>query len=302
MSSSIISSLISHPGSTEPVVDEVPVPSADAGQIVVDLIASAVNPFDLAIASGAAREAVGLSGSVGLGWDVTGVVRAIGADVTRFAVGDTVAAIHPDLAAPSRAHAEQVLLEESWAAHLPDGLDPVAAASIPLNVLTAAQALAMFGPADGRELLVTGAAGAVGGYAVALAAAAGWRVVALARAADEEFVRSAGAAELVTEPVPGSVDAVLDAAALREAAMTAVRDGGAFVGVLPIAPTPPVRGIRSEDVFVQPDPVALADLLARSASGELAVRISGSRPLAEAATAYRQVASGGQRGRLLLVP
>ncbi|QOR72878.1 zinc-binding dehydrogenase [Ruania alkalisoli] len=298
----MITSLISHPGSTEPVAEKASGPSAGAGQIVVDLIASAVNPFDLAVASGAARGPVGLTGPVGLGWDVTGVVREIGAGVTRFAVGDTVAAIHPDLAAPSRAHAEQVLLEESWAAHLPDGLDPVAGASIPLNALTAAQALAMLGPADGRDLLVTGAAGAVGGYAVALASAAGWRVVAFARAADEEFVRSAGAEELVTELVPGSVDAVLDAAALREAAMTAVRDDGAFVGVLPIAPTPPVRGITSEDVFVQPDPVALADLLARSASGELAVRISGSRPLAEGATAYRQVASGGQRGRLLLVP
>ncbi|UFU06268.1 alcohol dehydrogenase catalytic domain-containing protein [Ruania halotolerans] len=302
MASNMITTVTSRPAATEPVVEYLSSPRAGAGQIVVDLIASAVNPFDLAIASGAAREAVGLTGPVGLGWDVTGVVREVGSGVTRFAVGDVIAAIHPDLSARSRAHAEQVLLEEDWAAVLPDGLDPVAAASIPLNALTAAQALALLGPAAGRRLLVTGAAGAVGGYAVALAATAGWQVVALAREADEEFVRAAGADDMVTAIPAGSVDAVFDAAALREEAIIAVRDGGAFVGVLPIAPTPPTRGIASQDVFVQPAPEMLADLLARSASGELAIRVAGTRPLTDAAQAYQRVSAGGQRGRWLLVP
>lgn len=98
------------------------------------------------------------------------------------------------------------------------------------------------------------------------------------------------------------MDVVLDAAALQEDALVAVRDGGTFHGVLPLAPVASERGIRTGAVSVHADGSTPRELLARSASGELAVRVAGELPLEEAATAYDKVAGGGQRGRWLLRP
>ncbi|MDT3441622.1 zinc-binding dehydrogenase [Pseudofrankia sp. BMG5.37] len=176
------------------------------------------------------------------------------------------------------------------AARLPDGLDPVGAASLPLNASTAAQLVDRLGPA-----------GAVGGYAVALAAHAGWAVTGLARESDRDFVLSAGARALVTRLPEPSFDAVVDGAVLHAAALGALRDGGTFVGVTSASPATPERGIEVAIVNVQPDGSQLADLFALAAAGVLELRVAGRVPLTEAA-AYGKVAGGGQRGRWLLVP
>jgi NADPH:quinone reductase-like Zn-dependent oxidoreductase len=149
--------------------------------------------------------------------------------------------------------------------------------------------------------LVTGAAGAVGGYAVALAFAAGWRVSGLARAGDGAFVRAAGG-ELVTELAEGAFDAVLDPAVLGEPAVAAAVDGGHYVGVIPSAPLDSQRGVTVDAVDVVADSALLAELLERSRSGELEVRVAGTAGLEDAATVYAKVAGGGQRGRWLLLP
>lgn len=269
--------------------------------MLIDVVAAGVNPVDQFVASGLARQAFGLEGTVGLGWDVVGRVTEVGAEVTGIAIGDLVAGLDNRLAAPTRTHAEQAVLAAEAVAPVPDGLDPVMAASIPLNALTAAQALALLGEADGRTLLVTGAAGAVGGYAVALASAAGWRVTGLARAGDDAFVRAAGG-QLITELRRGGYDAVLDPAVLGEAAVAAAVDGGHYVGVNPSAPLSSQRGVIVEAVNVAPDGVLLAELLERSRSGELEVRVAGIAGLEDAGTVYAKVAGGGQRGRWVLLP
>ncbi|MEU4768785.1 hypothetical protein AB0H12_36610 [Actinosynnema sp. NPDC023794] len=87
--------------------------------------------------------------------------------------------MHPDFTAPVRAHAEEAVVPARAAALLPADLDPVGAATLPLNAQAAAQLVRRLDPADGRTLLVTGAAGAVGGYTVALAAQADWAVTGL---------------------------------------------------------------------------------------------------------------------------
>ncbi|OYO13149.1 alcohol dehydrogenase catalytic domain-containing protein [Enemella evansiae] len=294
-------------GTTTPRLVELPDPTPGTGEVVIDVTAAGINPADAQVVAGPLREAFGLPAEVGLGWDVSGVVSAVGTDVDGFAVGDRVTGLHADLAAPARAQAARVVLPAAAVAPLPDGLDPVAAASIPLNALTAAQALDLLGPADGRSLLVTGAAGAVGGYAIALAAAAGWRVSGLARESDREFVTGITGTDgtpvdLVTELPERGFDAVLDAAALQEGALSAIVDGGAFVGVFPPAPVQPEREITVQAVSVTTDGARLAELLRRSASGELAVRVAASYPLGDAAEAYRRVGEGGLRGRVLLTP
>jgi NADPH:quinone reductase-like Zn-dependent oxidoreductase len=135
---------------------------------------------------------------------------------------------------------------------VPDGLDLVAASTVPLNGLAATQIVDLLGdaPSDGNRLLVTGAAGAVGGSA-SLAQDRGWHVTGLARPEDEEFVRSLGA-EFTTH-AEHRWDAVADGAVLQERGLALVRDSGAFVGVRPGAEPAPERGIAVAAVVTRPD-------------------------------------------------
>lgn len=297
-----MSALISHPHSTQPVLEEVDLPPLGPGDLHVEVIAAAVNPVDTWIAAGPGRDIFGLTGSVGLGWDLTGVVRAAGADVKGFAVGDVVAADLSNPAALVGTHATETVVPASAAALLPEGLDPVEAATVPLNALAAAQAVDLLGPGEGRSLLVTGAAGAVGGYAVPLARRAGWVVTGLAREGDRAFVTGAGAVGVLTEVPERSFDAVLDAAVLQASALRAVRDGGRFVGLVGGAPLPPERDVATAAVGSHADGPRLAELLALHLDGTLTARVAGTVPLTEAATAYDKVAAGGHRGRWVLVP
>ncbi len=294
-------SIQSVPGHDEPQVVERDRPVPGPGQVLVETVAAAVNPVDAFVASSLGTDLVAGGRQVGLGWDVSGRVAEVGPDVTAYAVGDPVAGLDDDMVGADRALAEYVLLGTDAIAHVPEGLDLVEAASIPLNSVTAHQALALLGEPDGRSLLVTGAGGAVGGYAVALARAAGWDVTGLGRPGDEEFVRSTGAG-FTAHVEPASYDAVLDGAVLQAGALAYVKDGGTFVGVQPSQPVPTERGITVTAVQVRRDGALLADLLRRSADGELAVRVAGTAPLHEAATVFAKVGGGGQRGRWLLVP
>ncbi len=183
---------------------------------------------------------------------------------------------------------------------VPDSLDLVAASTVPLNGLAAAQIVDLLGdaPTDGNRLLVTGAAGAVGGYVASLAQDRGWDVTGLARA--EEFVRGLGA-ELTTHAGPGW-DALADCAALQERGLALVRYGGTFVGVQPGAEPATERGITVAAVVAHPDGSRLSALLARTASGELPARVHAVMPLDRAADAHRDMSKGGVRGRYVLKP
>jgi NADPH:quinone reductase-like Zn-dependent oxidoreductase len=289
--------------STSPVIEEVATPALGPTDVRIQVAAAAVNPVDVGVLTGPVRSLAGLPDPVGLGWDVSGTVSEVGSDVTGLRPGDQVAGIlHVIGLKPSvGTHATETVLSADAVARIPDGLDLIDAASLPLNALTARQALDLLGPAEGRTLLVTGAAGAVGGHAVVLATRAGWRVTALARDTDAKFIARAGA-ELVTELPGPSFCAVLDAAVLLDSALAAVRDGGSFVGVAPGSPVAAERGITVHTVGVEPASEAIAELLGLAAKGILEVRVAGRVPLREAAKAYDKVAGGGQRGRWLLIP
>jgi NADPH:quinone reductase-like Zn-dependent oxidoreductase len=298
----MVLALVSLPDTTAPALHELVLPAPGPGELRVEVAAASVDLIDVLIAAGPARRIFGLTGPVGLGSSFSGVVTATGPDVTGFAVGDAVAAQHPDVTAPVRGHATATTVPAGAAARLPDGLEPVAAATLPLNAVFAAQLVDRLGPPDGRTLLVTGAAGAIGGYAVALAAHAGWRVTGLARAGDREFVLRAGAVEHVTELPAPTFDAVLDGAVLHRPALAALRDGGHYAGPPSASPATPERGIEVTIRSVTADGARLAGLLALATTGVLEPRVAGRVPLAEAVTAYRKVAGGGQRGRWVVEP
>lgn len=295
--------LLAYSTSASPVLEEVSPPELGPADVRIQVAAAAVNPVDVGVLTGPVRAAVELPDPIGLGWDVSGTVTQVGSEVTGLGVGDRVAGIlHVIGLKPGvGTHADETVLPAAAVARVPDRLDLVEAASLPLNALTASQALDLLGTAEGRTLLVTGGAGALGGHAVVLAARAGWRVTALARDADAEFVGRAGA-DPVTELPGRSFDAVLDAAVLLQSALTAVRDGGSFVGVAPASQVAAERGIAVRTVSVEPDGDAIAGLLGLAAEGRLDVRVAGRVPLREAAKAYDKVAGGGQRGRWLLIP
>jgi NADPH:quinone reductase-like Zn-dependent oxidoreductase len=196
-----------------------------------------------------------------------------------------------------------VVVEGSAVAAAPTSVDAVHAATLPLNSLTAAQALDLLDLKPAQTLLVTGAAGAVGGYAVQLAAHQGIEVTALAGEKDADIIRSLGAARFVARGgAPGRHDAVLDAALLGETALEWVRDDGAYAGVMPPFLPAPVRGIRTAAVTVTADGVRLKNLVALVDAGILTTRVAETYPLDDAAKAHARLAEGGIRGRLVLLP
>ncbi|NIH87031.1 alcohol dehydrogenase catalytic domain-containing protein [Amycolatopsis granulosa] len=292
-------------------VVDVPVPVPGPAQVRIRVSATTVNPVDLATAAGLfARTGVVPAGRAAIGWDVAGVVEEAGAGVA-FAPGEPVIGLRARLTDPQGAWAEQIVLDAAAVAPAPPGIDPVAAATLPLNALTALQALDALNLKTGRTLLVTGAAGGVGGFAVELAALRGLRVVAAAGEHDEEAVRGFGAeffvprteilAEGVRKRVPGGVDGVIDAAVLGYAALDAVRDGGAFAAVIGNGPDN-YRGIRIQPVRIAADGTALTGLSRLAAAGHLTLRVAETLPLADAAKAAARFGAGGLRGRLVLVP
>ncbi|MFB7471509.1 NADP-dependent oxidoreductase [Kitasatospora sp. NPDC056184] len=294
---------------------EVPEPEPGPGQLRVRVAAAGVNPVDAVTRAGVLAQA-GLMApreTVGIGWDVAGTVERIGPGVNGFAVGDAVIGLRDRLDVPLGGYADALVLDAAALAPAPEGVPAVEAATLPLNGLTAVQALDLLDLPAGATLLVTGAAGAVGGFAVQLAARRGLRVVALADRRDAAQLRALGAewhvprgaadpAAEVRALVPGGVDGALDAALLGVAALGAVRNRGSFVAVSAGAAPLGLRGIRVAHVWVAADGAALAGLAALAARRELALRVADTLPLERAEEAHRRLARGGLRGRLVLVP
>lgn len=283
------------------------------GQLSIRVAASSVNPIDLSTRAGRLTDAglMAPAAEVGLGWDVAGTVAAVGLGVTRFAVGDQVVGLR-DLLFAGGAHADEVLLHESAVAPAPASVSLTEAATLPLNTLTADRALALAGLRAGETLLVTGAAGGVGGFALELAVMRGLRTIAVAGPEDEALVRGLGATEFVARTdevgaavrrvVPGGVDAVIDAAVLGIRAHDALRGAGTFVAlVAPFAP-PPIRGTRVVVQEVFADGARLTELSALVDAGRLTLRVARTFPLEQAAAAHTLLESGGVRGRVVLEP
>jgi NADPH:quinone reductase-like Zn-dependent oxidoreductase len=287
--------VIARRGADQPEVTDLARQDLSAQDVRVAVTAAAFTYFDAFVAGH--QDALGLPDHVGLGFDFSGIVSEVGPAVNAFAVGDRVAGLHTDITAPVRAHSEELVIDAGALALVPDRLDLADAAAVPLSALTARQALDLLGP-DRGSVLVTGAAGAVGGWLVELARQEDWDVTALVKPGTEHLV---DAKDVITE-LTGSYDAVLDAAALHGDALAAVRDGGRYVGFKPGQPQKAERGIAVSTVQVVTDGERLRALLALAADGVVPVRIAGRAPLADVATVYRRGSvESGSRGRWLLV-
>ncbi len=217
----------------------VPTPEPGPGQLRIKVAAAAVNPVDEITRDGTMTALGGIvrhRDGVGIGWDVAGTVDALGADVTGFAVGDEVIGLRDVLDAGLGSYAEYLVFDAAAFAPAPRSADLIASSTLPLNALTADQALDLIDFKPGQTLLVPGAAGAVGGYLVELGARRGLHVVAVASPSDESIVRAWGArtflprsddlAATVRNVFPDGVDGAVDAAVQGPATFAAIRDGG----------------------------------------------------------------------------
>jgi NADPH:quinone reductase len=286
---------------------EYPDPVAGPGQVLVRVRAACVNPADLAARIG------DMPGGADPppfqpGWDIAGEVAAVGEGVTGHRIGDRVAGMIPWFLTRGRpgGYAELVAVAADWLVPVPAGLDLDAAATVPLNALTAHIALDVMALPRGSRLLVVGAGGGVGGFAVQLAVRHGLRVVAVANDGDEDWVHGLGADEVVPRSAGLSaveaVPAVFDAAAVGLPAAAPLADGGILATTRPVEPIDPGRRVRQQLVLVKLNQLALDELMRDAAEGRLRTRVAATLPLAEAAQAHRQLEAGGLRGKIVLRP
>ncbi len=295
---------------------QVPEPHAGPGQVRIRVAAATVNPSDLVTRSGAAHDRYrDVTPPYVPGWDAAGVIDEIGPG-SRWQVGDQVVAITKPVLEGGGAYAERIVVSDDSVAPIPAGADAVAAATLPMNGLTAALALDAAGARPGGTIAVTGAAGAVGGYVIQLARHRELTVLADAAPRDEQLVADLGAdvvlargddfARRVRDRVPGGVDSVIDCALQGAAVLPAVRDNGSYVALRPPRLSGAVeseRGIAVDYIMVLDrvhDSATLTELSRLASDGVLTLRVAQTFPAAQAADAHRMLEAGGVRGRIVL--
>lgn len=285
-------------------VDEVDLPEPEVGEVRIRVAGTSFNPVDANLRAGFMRGQIPLDLPHTLGSDVAGTVDALGGGAASFALGDRVVGFLG--LQVTGASAEYVVAPAAVLAPAPAGLPLADAAALPLVGLTAWQALFDHGGLQaGQRVLVTGAGGAVGRYAVQLAHGAGASVVATAGPHSADGVRAAGAdaivdhttADLVTA-VTGPVDLFVNLAPLTPETFAAlvgrVRDGGTVVSTTVWMPAPAdeARGVRAVDVFVRPDAAQLGHLVELVDRGELRVEVADRVPFTELAALHTRAAAG----------
>jgi NADPH:quinone reductase-like Zn-dependent oxidoreductase len=287
-----------------------PVPSA--GQVLVRVAASAFSPADNSIRAGLIPIPVELPHVPG--YDVSGTVEALGDGVDTFAVGDAVIGFLP--MERDGGAAEFVVAPAESLVAAPTAIPLADAAALPSVALTAWQALFDDAALEaGQRVLVVGAGGVVGKYAIQLAKRAGIHVIATASPRSADAVRAAGADQVVDhtattllDAVDGQVDVLLNLAPIEPEEFTAlvalVRDGGAVVSTTAFMATPgdESRDVRSATVFVRPDRERLAELVALVDAGALTVEVTRRIRLSELPALHAEAAAGGIAGKVIVLP
>ncbi|MEU9073360.1 NADP-dependent oxidoreductase [Kitasatospora sp. NPDC004745] len=287
---------------------DVELPAPGPGQVLVEVRAAGFNPLDHKLRSGAVREFFPVALPAVPGFEVAGVVAAVGADVTAWAPGDEVFG-----ALMGGGHAERALVEAALLARKPASLDWAQAAAIPVAAETSERALDVLGVRAGETLLVHGAAGGVGTLLLQFARARGIAVIGTAGPANHAYLAELGAvpvaygeglAERVRALAPGGVDRVLDLAGLGGVLPLSVELAGSAERVLTIADFAGAaeHGVRitTGDEGVPYHQRAYAAALALHEAGTLRLPLHRVLPLAEAAEAHRISEQGHLRGKIVL--
>jgi len=288
-------------------------PVAAAGQVVVRVAGAAFNPVDTAIRAGFLRQVFPVTFPHTPNFDLSGVITEVGEGVSGWKAGDAVVAFLP-MAEPGAA-AEYAVAPAGTLAAAPRTVELADAAALPSSALTAWHALFEHaGLEAGQSILINGAGGAVGGYAVQLAKQAGARVTATASARSADRLRSYGPDAIVDHavtPLPQAVagqrfDVVLNLVPGSPQEIAAlvdlVADGGALVSTTTPGPEDAGRGVRTSQVFARSDAAQLADLVARVDAGHLKIDVAQHRPLTDLPAVHDEAAAGRLAGKTVLIP
>lgn len=299
-------------GGTPGILD-VPVPIPAAGEIRVRLEAAGINPFDWKISDGLFRDTRPHVFPLILGVDGAGTIDAVGANVRRFRVGDRIFGqfLHDPVGRGT--YAEHVVVPEGNAlVTIPAGISSPDAAGIPTAGMAAMDSLDMLRLERGNTVLVVGASGGIGSFAVPLAAAAGIRVLAVARSSAHARLRSIGASATidaespdampeVLRQTPAGVDALLDMADATPAFVRwagAVRPGGAAVSTTYAASD--IAGLRTMNLDLQPRAELLERLGRAIAAGSLHVPVERIISLAEVPPVVAEGRAGRFSGKTVI--
>jgi NADPH2:quinone reductase len=284
-----------------------------AGQVRVRVRAATVNPADTQYRSGKYALAVpdAVPPYIG-GLEFSGVIDQVGPG-TSWKVGDEVLGMTKFIPDGRGCHAEQVIVHADSIVALPPAVDPIAGATVPMSGLTARLTLDRLALPAGATLAVTGAAGAVGAYLVAMAVREGLKVVAVSSDADEAFVRDLGASIFVGRSAdpgaairaacPDGVDAIADTAVIGDVIVSALGPSGKLACFKPYQPGLYPR-VEPEVISVRQylrEPEKLQQVVDLAANGDLALRVARTFDFREAAEAHRVCEQGGFRGRVVLL-
>jgi NADPH:quinone reductase-like Zn-dependent oxidoreductase len=288
-------------------VAEVPVPEPGPGQVLVQVKAAGINPGEAKIRSGELHERWPATFPSGEGSDLAGIISATGPEVTGWAAGDEVIGWTDNRAS----QAEYALVEAGHLTAKPAGLPWAVAGALYVVGATAWAAVRAVGPAEGDTVVVSGAAGGVGSLAVQLARRAGAQVIGLASEPNHQWLADHGI--IPVSYGDGTGDRIRQAAAKVDAFIDTV--GGGYVelaldlGVSPdridtIADYAAVakHGVKADGNMAGASAAVLAELAGLLTSGAVEVTVAATFPLSGVQDAYRELAHGHTRGKIVLIP
>ena len=283
-------------------VEDVPIPSPGPGEILVRVMAAGVAPWDALIREGKSK--VSPQPPLTLGSDLSGVVEQVGPDLSDFAPGDEVYGVtNPQFCG---AQAEFAVASAAMVARKPQSLNFVEAASAPVVAVTAWQMLFQYAQAiRGQSIMIVGAAGNVGAYAVQMAVDSGVQVIATARLEDQALLRSIGVVSIIDSGMPAfehnlpQVDAIVDTVggSTLQSLLTALKPGGKLVTSVS-TPPPPTGAIF---FYAEVTTARLQTLTKLFDTGRITPRVGSILPLSEARQAQNMLAGAPHRpGKIVL--
>ncbi len=289
--------------------EDAPVPILAADEVLIRVVAASVNPVDWKIREGYLQKMITYPMPFIPGWDVSGVVEAVGANASRFKKGDAVFS-RPDLKR-NGTYAEYVAVRESEIALKPKTLSHVESASLPLTGITAWEALFTVAKLTaGQRVLIHAASGGVGSLAVQLAKAHGAHVVATTSAKNRPLVESLGADEIIDyhgqnfAQEAKDIDVVFDTLGgeVQNASWSVLKPGGILVSIAsqPSQEKAQSLGMRGAFLFIEPNPKVLEQLAQHIDTGKIRPVIGAEFGLKDAAQAQALSQTGRAVGKIVL--
>ena len=289
-------------------VRELPDPKLPPASVLIEVRAAGVNPVDWKLVGGHLDPVMPTQFPVTPGWDVAGVVVGLGFDTPEFSIGDEVVAYARKDVLGGGTFAEKVAVPVRAVAPKPKSLSWEQAGGLPLAGGTALRTLESLGDLEGRTVLIHGASGGVGSFAVQIAKAAGARVIGTASETNHEYLRGLGAepvtygdglVERVLDAAGGKVDGVADfVGGVLDDTLAVLTEGGPHASVA----DPSVAEHGGRYIWVRPDGSETARLGLLVDEGKLTVDVAGTYGLDDVPQAFKDSATAHVRGKLVIVP